>query len=323
LPFKSRITEYFRVDRELIIVFLLVSITGILFFFVSNQRAFLNFFYLPVLVGAYFFGRRYATQSAFFSVLLIMIIASAYPSTFSFSSDNEFYKWLDIITWAGFLVITGYCMGFLYEKKENANREIRQTYRGIIEMLSLIIDSADRQTQSHSYRVSIISEMIARQMMNHEEEVERIRVAALLHDLGKLGVSNEVLSKIGTLSAEEKEHIKVHAKFGADLLEPVGGRMLQILPLIMYHHERYDGSGYQKMKGEAIPLGARIIAVADVYDSLISDRSYRQGLPPFQAKEEIVNNSGGHFDPGVVQAFLTILPKLDTEFPLIPQGFHM
>jgi putative nucleotidyltransferase with HDIG domain len=322
LPFKSRVAEYFKVDRELIIVFLLVSITGILFFFVSNQRAFLNFFYLPVLVGAYFFGRRYATQSALFSVLLIMIIAFAYPATFSFSSDTEFYKWLDIITWAGFLVITGYCMGFLYEKKEKANREIRQTYRGIIEMLSLIIDSADRQTQSHSYRVSVISEMIAREMMNNEEEVERIRVAALLHDLGKLGVSNEVLGKIGKLSAEEKEHIKAHAKFGADLLEPVGGRMLQILPLIMYHHERHDGSGYQKMKGEAIPLGARIIAVADVYDSLISDRSYRQGLPPFQAREEIINNSGGHFDPEVVKAFLTILPKLDTESPFIPQGFR-
>ncbi len=320
---QSRVSDYFKVDRELIIVFLLVSITGIVFFFVSNQRAFLNFFYLPVLVGAYFFGRRYATQAAFFSVLMIMIIAAAYPATFIFSSDNEFYKWLDIITWAGFLVITGYCMGFLYEKKEKATQEIRQTYRGIIEMLSLIIDSADRQTQSHSYRVSIISEMIAREMKNQDEEVERIRVAALLHDLGKLGVSNEVLGKIEALSSEEKEQIKVHARFGAELLEPVGGRMLQILPLIMYHHERYDGSGYQKMKGEAIPLGARIIAVADVYDSLISDRSYRQGLPPFQARQEIVNNSGSHFDPDVVKAFLTILPKLDTEFPLIPQGFHV
>lgn len=315
---KAKIREYFRIDKELIIIFLLVAITGVIFFFVSTQRAFLNFFYLPVLIGAYFFGRRYATHSAVLSIIMISVIAYVYPSSFAFSSDEELYKWLDIVTWGGFLFITGYCMGLLFEKKEQAKKEIKNTYRGIIEMLSLIIDSVDKQTQNHSYRVSVIAEMIAKEMGCHEAEVENIRIAALLHDIGKIGVSAEILHKIGKLSEEERERIKSHTTLGADVLEPVGGRVLQLLPLILHHHENYDGKGYHGLIGEGIPLGARIIAVADVYDALTTDRPYRTGLSPLQARKEIVTNSGTHFDPDVVRVFDSIFHKLDSELPLLP-----
>lgn len=213
-------------------------------------------------------------------------------------------------------------MGLLYEKKENANKEIRLTYRGIVEMLSLVIDSVDKETQSHSYRVSVISEMIAKEMICPEEEMENIRIAALLHDIGKIGVSSTILQKVGKLSPEERTHMNIHAKYGADVLHPMGGRVLQLIPLILYHHEKYDGSGSQGLEGENIPLGARIIAVADVYDALISDRPYRKGFSPLQAKEEILSNSGKQFDPNVVKAFDTIFPKIDFEFPLIPGKFE-
>jgi len=313
---------YFKVDKELIIIFLLVAIAGFIFFFVYNQRAFLNFFYLPVLVGAYFYGKRYATSSAILSVIIISIIAYAYPDTFIHGHfDSQLNLWLDILTWGSFLTITGYYMGVLYENKEKAIKEIRLTYRGIVEMLSLVIDSVDKETQSHSYRVSVISEMIAREMRCPEDEIENIRIGALLHDIGKIGVSSMILQKIGKLSPEERKHMDIHTKHGADVLHPMGGRVVQLIPLVMYHHEKYDGSGSEGLEGENIPLGSRIIAVADVYDALVSDRPYRKGLPPLQAKEEILSNSGKQFDPNVVKIFDSIFPKIDAEMPLIPANF--
>lgn len=317
---REKIAWHFKIDKELIIVFLLVSITAIIFFFISNQRAFLNFFYLPVLIGAYFFGKRYATYSALLSVILVFLIAYFYPATFIFSSNSELYKWLDITTWGGFIIVTGYFMGLLYERQELAKKKIQRTYQGIIEMLSLMIDSVDRYTQSHSYRVSVIASMIAEEMSCPDEEVENVRVAALLHDLGKLGVSSEVLLNIRKLTSDEREHMKTHARRGADILQPLGGKVLDILPFILYHHEKYDGSGYHHMIGEEIPLGARIIAVADVFDALISDRPYRKGVSPLHAKKEIMENVGIHFDPEVIRAFEAIFHKIDSEIPLLPKS---
>jgi len=310
------------IDKELIIVFLLVVITAIIFFFVSNQRAFLNFFYLPVLLGAYFYGRRYATLAALFSMILICTVAYVYPATFGFAGNHNLDRWLDIGTWGGFLLITGYFMGLLYEKKEAARKDIRKTYHGVIEMLSLLIDSVDQHTHSHSYRVSVLAEKIARQMGCSEEEMENIRIAALLHDLGKIGVSREVLTKVGSLTAADREHLKAHTLKAASLLRPLGGRVTELLPLILGHHEKYDGNGYHSLVGEEIPLGARIIAVADVYDALTSDRPYRNASPPFFAKNEILSNSGTHFDPRVVKAFEAIFPTIDQESMVLPRMQH-
>jgi len=310
------------IDKELIIVFLLVIITAIIFFFVSNQRAFLNFFYLPVLLGAYFYGRRYATLAALFSMILICTVAYVYPETFGFAGNHNLDRWLDIGTWGGFLLVTGYFMGLLYEKKEAARKDIRRTYHGVIEMLSLLIDSVDQHTHSHSYRVSVLAEKVARQMDCSEEEMENIRIAALLHDLGKIGVSREVLTKVGSLTAADREHLKEHTVKAASLLQPLGGRVTELLPLILGHHEKYDGNGYHSLVGEDIPLGARIIAVADVYDALTSDRPYRKAMPPFFAKNEILSNSGTHFDPQVVKAFETIFPTFDLESMTLPRMLH-
>ncbi|MGO9377525.1 MAG: HD domain-containing phosphohydrolase [Dissulfurispiraceae bacterium] len=312
MKIKKQIAAYLKVDKELVIVFLLVAITGFIFFFIANQRAFLNFFYLPVIIGAFFFGKRYATLSATLSVLLIALVSLGYPDNFLVVSKDPLSKWLDICTWGGFLIITGYCIGHLYDKKEQALQEIKKTYGGIMEMLSLIIDSVDQETQSHSNRVSTIAVMIAQAMRRSEVEIENIRAAALLHDLGKLGVSNEVLQKMGTLTTDERDLIRSHTVRGAEIIEPVGGKVQQILPFIIYHHEQFDGTGYHKLIGEEIPLGARIITVADVYDALMSDRPYRKGVSPSKAREHIVANASKNFDPVVVDAFVSIIPQLES-----------
>ena len=315
---KRKLAKYFTIDKELIIVFFLVSITGIIFFFVSNQWTFLNFFYLPVLIGAYFFGKRYATQSALFSIILISLIAYNYPSTFTTDKETPFFRWLNIATWGSFLIITGYFMGHLYEKKEKANKEIKKTYQGIIEMMSLIIDSADKATQSHSYRVSVISGMIARELGLSEVWVENIRIASLLHDLGRLGVSSEVLKKIDKMTSEEYCHAGIRTPRGTDALEPVCGKILDVLPSILYNREKFDGSGEFHLAGDEIPLGARIIAAADAYDSLMSGPSSGKGVSPSEVQRKMMQQSQTDFDPGILKALSSVLSAIGHRSSLHP-----
>ncbi len=310
---RSWVAELLVVDKELIIMFLLVAITAVIFFFVYNQRAFLNFFYLPVLLGAYFFGRRYATLSAILTVLIVFIATYWLPGMFSFAGDDGFNKWLDIGTWGAFLLVIAYTMGLLYEKRQQALKETQETYHGIVEMLALIVDSVDQDTQSHSSRVSRVSRIIAEEMGFPKRDVEDLGISALLHDLGKIGVSRSVLEKVGALTEEERKDIRRHAMDAKTLMMPLGGKVTALLPAIIYHHERYDGTGYNKLKGEDIPLGARIIALADVYDALLADRPYRKALTPLAAKAEIRGNSGTHFDPTVVDAFERSFVRIESQ----------
>jgi len=309
-----------NINKDLIITFLLVAITGMIFFFISNQRAFLNFFYMPVLLGAFYFGKRYATQAAALSVIMIFIIAYFYPQTFDFMGTSELYKWLDIVTWGGFLLVTAYTMGLLYEKMKEKTLEVNRTYRGIIEMLSVIIDTADKHTQSHSFRVSVISEQIASHLGCSEQEIENIRIGALLHDIGKLGISAETLNKVGKLSSEDRDEIGKHTSIGTNVLGSSTKRVVDLFPIILHHHEKYDGSGVMGLSGNDIPLGARIVAVADVYEALTADRSYRKALTPSVARKNILDGSGTQFDPHIVEIFDVIYPSLLSEGPLFPSA---
>jgi putative nucleotidyltransferase with HDIG domain len=304
-----------NIDKDLIIILLLIAITGFIYFFVTNQRAFLNIFYIPVLLGSYFFGLRYALTAALSAIILVIGVAVIFPESFSAGrfEYTSLLRWIDIITWCVFLLFTAYLMGILNEKKERANKELRDIYNGVIEMLSLLLESADHYTQGHSYRVSQMSHLMAKELALSPGETEDIRVAALLHDIGKMRVSGDILHKAGALTMMESTHMKKHAWNAVNLLEPLGNRVGSLLPLILHHHEKYDGSGYYNITQEDIPLGARIIAVADVYDALTTDRPYRKAFSPMQAKQEIQSGSGTHFDPDVVRAFDAIFPYIEKE----------
>jgi HD-GYP domain-containing protein (c-di-GMP phosphodiesterase class II) len=144
---------------------------------------------------------------------------------------------------------------------------------------------------------------IAATMDLSSSAIEDVKAAALLHDIGKLDISRELLYKAAKLTNEEYEEIKQHVSKGIDMLEPVGGSLRRVIPIILAHHDKFDGSGYHTTKGEDIPIEARIIAVADVYDSLTSDRPYRKAMSPFEARDIIVKGSESEFDPKVVSAF--------------------
>jgi len=198
---------------------------------------------------------------------------------------------------------------------ENARRYRLEyaMFEGFAHSLAKAVDLRDQYTHGHSERVAEFSEGIARKLGLTEAEVEIVQRAATLHDVGKIGVSDAVLNKPGRLSAEEFAMIKAHAVNGYEILKAAPS-FEALLPGIRNHHERYDGKGYPDgLKGKRIPLIARIIAAADAYDAMTSDRIYRSALPEESARAELVKGAGTQFDRMVVQAFLTYLEAHDAE----------
>jgi putative nucleotidyltransferase with HDIG domain len=198
--------------------------------------------------------------------------------------------------------VTGYAMGTLYERKEMHLRELKQAYDGVIMILHQFI-SKDKYTENHSYRVSVYALRIATCMRLSPSQVEDVRAAALLHDIGKIDISRDLLYKAARLTKEEFERVQTHVEKGAEFLGPVGGTLRRVIPIILAHHDKFDGSGYHPTRGDDIPIEARIITVADVFDALTSDRPYRKAMSPFDAREVIEKGSGIDFDPKVVQSF--------------------
>ena len=163
--------------------------------------------------------------------------------------------------------------------------------------------------------MSVYAAKIAAYLGFNSQRLEDVRAAALLHDIGKLDISREILYKAARLTHDEYGEMKKHVEKGARMLEPVGGALGRILPIILAHHDRFDGSGYRPVQGEDIPLEARVIAVADVYDSLTSDRPYRKASSPFEVRSIIVKGKGTEFDPRVVDAFLAAFAHAEMEVP--------
>lgn len=187
--------------------------------------------------------------------------------------------------------------------------KLEKSYLGAVRCLARSIGYKDNYTLEHCQRVSEYSRKIAQELKLDEELTQEIEISALLHDVGKIGIEESVLRKPGDLSREEREQIEKHPGMGFEILEPLG--LSENVRLgILHHQERFDGSGYpDRLLGEEIPLIARVIAVADSWDAMTSDRAYRKALPEETAKAEIKNGAGKQFDPIIVQVFLKIISR--------------
>ncbi|MCK5494171.1 MAG: HD-GYP domain-containing protein, partial [Candidatus Omnitrophica bacterium] len=186
--------------------------------------------------------------------------------------------------------------------------------RDLVEMIygfARAIEAKDSCTGKHVEYTAVIAEKIATTLKLSKEEIANIKHAAILHDLGKVGICQSILSKKGVLNTEEREIIKTHPSIAAEILREI--HVLRgAIPSILYHHERYDGKGYPLgIKGEDIPLGARIIAISDVYEALISDRPYRKAFSKKKALEIIEEGIGTQFDPNICKIFLQIIKEVD------------
>lgn len=182
--------------------------------------------------------------------------------------------------------------------------ELKKIYTHVLSSLANAMEQRDSGTYGHSRRVSYNSRLIAAALNLGEAERADLKTAALLHDIGKIGISDFILAKEGPLSDQEREVVRNHPRKGVEILKPLK-QYERILPDILHHHESYDGSGYpQGLAGKHIPLHARIIAIADTYDAIISTRPYRKGGSHVAAMEELVQHAGTQFDPSIVKAFV-------------------
>jgi putative nucleotidyltransferase with HDIG domain len=315
---KPRFGRLEDVNKELWLLLSLFAICLVLNLVVDARQMVLSFYTLPTLWSAYLYGRRHATLTALGSVLLVCLMTWYNPVLFASGTEIPLSasRWLDITVWGGVLIVTGYSMGTLYEHRAAQIGELRETYHGVLMLLRHFI-AKDPYTENHSYRVSVYAAKIATALDLPSDRVEDVRAAALLHDIGKLDVSRELLYKAARLTKEEYEQMQQHVSKGVAMLEPVGGSLRRVIPIVLAHHDKFDGSGYHPNRGDEIPLEARIISVADVYDSLTSDRPYRKAMSPFEAKEIVVKGSGTDFDPQVVNAFIDAFRRNELEVPTV------
>ncbi|AIE84348.1 putative metal-dependent phosphohydrolase [Fimbriimonas ginsengisoli Gsoil 348] len=199
------------------------------------------------------------------------------------------------------------------EELQVKQAQLSDLYLATIKSLALAIDAKDQYTHQHIIRVQRYAVAVAIEMGLEGGDLEGVRTGALLHDIGKLGVPEYVLLKPGPLTPEEYEKVKKHPEIGAAILDPVEFPW-PVLPVVRHHHERWDGTGYPDgLAGENIPLTARIMAVADVYDAVTSTRSYRQAWTHERAVELIRREAGSHFDPVVVESFLKVIDRVVNE----------
>src|SRR5213078_4794372 len=190
-------------------------------------------------------------------------------------------------------------LGKLEDEKRHVE-EMANLHLRTIEALALAIEAKDHTTHDHLQRVRVYAIEVAKELAVSPGEMEALHAAALLHDIGKLAVPEHIISKPGRLTPEEFDKMKIHPTVGAEILERVRFPY-PVAPIVRAHHEKWDGSGYPNgLKGEGIPIGARILAVVDCLDALASDRQYRRALPLDEAMKVVERDSGKAFDPTIV-----------------------
>ena len=181
--------------------------------------------------------------------------------------------------------------------------ELARHQASSIQALAAAIEVKDRYTSGHTKRVGTYADAIVGFLPIIDSEKEKIRLAGVLHDIGKIGVPDRILLKPGSLTDSEWDEMRLHTEAGFDIVSQVAG-LEEIAEILRHHHERWDGSGYPRgLKGDEIPFPSRVIAVADTFDAIVTDRPYRMAMHPSEARAIILGHSGTHFDPVVVEAF--------------------
>jgi putative nucleotidyltransferase with HDIG domain len=230
------------------------------------------------------------------------VLETYFRQPFSPSAD-----WIEFLHTLGEQAIIAIDNTQLFENLQRSNQELSLAYDTTLEGWGKALELRDKETQGHTRRVTNLTLELARQMNIPEADLLQIRRGTLLHDIGKMGVSDNILHKDGPLTEEEQFEMRKHPQYAYDMLFPIA-YLRPALDIAYSHHEWWDGSGYpQGLKGEEIPLSARIFAIIDVWDALRSDRPYRKAWPREKIVEYIRDLSGKQFDPQVVDIFFRMI----------------
>ena len=307
----ENLKKYIADNFEQILVFIVLISVLLIHYFIDQKLAFLHFYYLPALLAGFFLGRRSAVLLSLLCALLVALLFLTVPDFLPTSETGSLKIVLHLILWVCFLVLVSYVVGTLFKEKEKRIQDLRNAYIGVLEILSKYMDSADRYTKGHCVRVAELATDIAIAMQLPRKEIENIKAAALLHDIGKVDVSMDLIKKASSLSDEEKQLIDTHVEKGANLLSSMGNVLKEAVPIVLSHHRTYQdlyGSGATSISENA-RIGSCIVSVADAFDAIITDRPYRAGKHPLQALSEIEKGAGKQFHPEVVKAFERVLPS--------------
>jgi putative nucleotidyltransferase with HDIG domain len=192
----------------------------------------------------------------------------------------------------------------LFEDLQESHRELEKAYQATLEGWVRALDLRDKETEGHTQRVTILTQRLARSMGVEGDALVHITRGALLHDIGKMAIPDGILLKPGQLTEDERMLIQKHPVYAYEMLSPIAF-LVPAIDIPYCHHEKWDGSGYPRgLRGKDIPFAARIFPVVDVWDALTSNRPYRRALPQYEVRQRIKNDSGKHFDPVVVDAFM-------------------
>ena len=254
---KQFVMKYF--EGILVGVIFVTAFLGI--YFVEEVSLILNFYYLPVLVASFLLGRRIGILVALLSILDVLICAMLFPQRF-FTGPILWHSIVRLSSWAVFLFLASVIVGTLYDQNEHRIQDLKNAYIGIIEILAKYLESTDQYTKGHSLRVAELAMETAISMQLPRHQVDNIRAAGLLHDIGKIEISGDVLRKAAELTAEERQLMNTHSLKGAHLLASVGGVLKEVVPIVIAHHKYFmDTMDSNNRDVQKIPLGARIVAV--------------------------------------------------------------
>lgn len=302
---------------EALIIALILGITWAFNYTVASHSLLLGLYTLPTILTAYFFGRRQAMFTAVASIVQVLGISAANPEYFEridFVGPGGANYWYHILSWGSTLILAAWLAGALHEYHKAGGRELRRAYHGLMLILKyFLIQDEDRE--NHAFRVSVYAALIATQMGLVKEYIEDIRTAARLHDLGRQETSRAVLDKVARLSKDAQMSIVGHLPLGPKHLIPLGDSLGRVLPMLITVNETSKRLDLLPHKRQALPLGAKILAVADTYDTLISPGPNRPGLSPLEARKRIMNRVGNEFDAEVVHAFATAFDRGEMELP--------
>jgi response regulator RpfG family c-di-GMP phosphodiesterase len=227
-----------------------------------------------------------------------------------FTPDHEWLQFMYTLSGQAAIAIDN---SQLFDNLQRSNQEISQAYDTTLEGWARALELRDRETEGHTRRVTELTMRLARYMKINEDELVNINRGVLLHDIGKMGVPDQILRKTGPLNETEWDEMRKHPQYAFELLAPIN-YLRPALDIPYCHHEHWDGSGYPRgLKGTQIPLSARIFSIVDIWDALLSDRPYRTAWPKNKVVEYLKDISGTHLDPDIVQAFLKMLEEDELE----------